>query len=552
MAHLDGAHRRDRHRRKRQEGHRREEANQSLDTPLPHIFNYGRRHDHRQPHSKPRSSSNRRRTQSALFDYWAPPRAAFEFFTVYAARMLHDQRVRQVCEMVKARPAGKRLTIRKAHPGHTPHDLAYKSDCHAVNVDGLDTILAIDAEARTADVEGQVTLGQLCRESFARGLLPKVVPEFQTFTVAGLVNGLGIETSSHRHGVFPATLAELEVVLGNGEVVVADEKNHSDLLSHLPGSYGTLGVVTRAKLHLQPSQPFVRSRYRRFRRRKDYVAAFRDALEEHEFVEGFVFALDSYVLITADYSPKVALDVFGAAQPGNPWYYQHADEMAERDGEDLIPSLEYLFRHERSLMWMAGIIADLKLFSHTRWGRRYLDDAVKKRVGQSGFQGNLPSEIVERCLINQDMGIRLSRLEEGIEYVQKNLDVHPLWNCPAGAGSLKLAFATSKKLLADPEMLVDIGVYGEPRVRNYRHFDAMRALQKFVDNPSFWGVCYLSREELRDLYDFDSYEAVQRKYHATDAFVPIESKIRFMKRPEKQGPVPLWRLLNLYYDLRGR
>jgi hypothetical protein len=201
---------------------------------------------------------------------------------------------------------------------------------------------------------------------------------------------------------------------------------------------------------------------------------------------------------------------------------------------------------------MAGIIADLKFFSNTRWGRRYLDGEVKKRVGATGFRGNLPTEIVERCLVNQDMGIRLSRLEEGIEYVQRNLAVHPLWNCPAGAGALELPFATSRSVAARPEMLVDLGIYGEPKVRPYRHFDAMRALQKFVDNPSFWGVCYLSPDELRQLYDFDAYEAVQRRYHAAESFVPIESKIRFMQRPEKQGAIPLWRLLNLYYDLRAR
>jgi hypothetical protein len=31
------------------------------------------------------------------------------------------------------------------------------------------------------------------------------------------------------------------------------------------------------------------------------------------------------------------------------------------------------------------------------------------------------------------------------------------------------------------------GIYGEPTVRNYCNFDAMRALQKFVDAPSLWG-----------------------------------------------------------------
>src|SRR5579871_1184953 len=124
----------------------------------------------------------------------------------------HEALVERVRAQVRARPSDKRLTIGKAHPGHTPHDLAYKRRGHLVPVDGLDRVLSIDRDRKTATVEGQVTLGRLCADAFAARLMPKVVPEFETFTVAGLVNGLGIETSSHRHGVFPATANELEEI----------------------------------------------------------------------------------------------------------------------------------------------------------------------------------------------------------------------------------------------------------------------------------------------------------------------------------------------------
>src|ERR1700686_2799272 len=118
----------------------------------------------------------------------------------------HQERVQKVADQVRARPPEQRLTIHKAHPGHTPHDLAYKRGRHPVDVEGLDRILEIDREKKTASVEGQVTLGRLCRETSAVGLMPKVVPEFESFTISGLINGLGIETSSHRHGVFPASV----------------------------------------------------------------------------------------------------------------------------------------------------------------------------------------------------------------------------------------------------------------------------------------------------------------------------------------------------------
>jgi FAD/FMN-containing dehydrogenase len=468
------------------------------------------------------------------------------------AQAAHEERVHTVAEAVRARPAGLKLTIAKAHPGHTPHDLAYKRGCHPVPVDGLNHILALDKESRTAVVEGQVTLRQLCREAFTVGLMPKVVPEFETFTVAGLVNGLGLETTSHRHGVFPASVRALEVVCGNGEVVEADRQHHGDLLAHIPGSYGTLGVVTRATVELEEAKPFVRSRYWRFASRRDYVRAFAAALDEHHFVEGFVLGEHDYVLVTGSYSERVgALDVFDAMTPGHLWYYQHAARMSRGNREDLVPSYEYMFRHQRSLLWVAGIVADLRVFSHTRVGRAYLDRAVEKQVASRGFKGNMPVELVERCIINQDMGMTLARLEEGIEYVQKNLKVAPLWNCAVGHAA-GLPFATPRKLPRDTRYVVDIGIYGEPRVRNYRAFAAMRALQKFVDVPSLWGCCYLTAEELREAYDFASYEAVQQRYHAAEAFVPLESKIRFMRAGGDEGPIPLWRLVNLYYDIRAK
>ncbi len=467
--------------------------------------------------------------------------------------MTHEERVARIAAQVRARPSGSRLTIRKSHPGHTPHDLTYKQGCHPVDVEGLDRVLAVDREARTASVEGQVTLGKLCREAFSVGLMPKVVPEFETFTISGLVNGLGIETSSHRHGVFPASAVELEVVLGSGDITTATRLEHADLLAHLPGSYGTLGVVTRVTLQLAEAGPFVRSRYRRFSSRREYVAAFAAALADHEFVEGFVLARDEYVLVQSNYSERVAsLDVFPAMTAGEPWYYQHAAARAQHGGEDLVPSYEYMFRHQRGLLWLAGVIADLKIFSHTRFGRAYLDREVERKVRESGFKGYMPTELAERCLVNQDMGLRLSRLDEGIEYAQKNLGVYPLWNCPAGKGAVDLAFATPRALAAKPELVVDIGIYGEPTVKNWRSFDSLRALQKFVDVPSLWGVCYLSPDELRAVYDFPSYEAVQRRYHAHEAFVPLESKIRFMRAGAEQGKIPLWRLVNLGYELRAK
>ncbi|MBI2572146.1 MAG: FAD-binding oxidoreductase [Candidatus Schekmanbacteria bacterium] len=464
----------------------------------------------------------------------------------------HEEKLAAVQQQVRARPAGRRLTISKRHPGHSPHDLGYKSDCHPVSVEALGEILGIDTARKVAVVEGQVTLGQLCKATFAAGMLPPVVPEFETFTISGLINGLGIESSSHRYGVFPNTIEDIEVVLGSGDVVTASRDSHRDLFSTLPGSYGTLGVVTRATVRLVDALPFVRSRYRLFTELPAYCREFRTALDEHSFVEGLVLAPRCYALITSDFSDAAnGLDRYEAMRHGNPWYYQHVRERAQTGGEDLVPSYQYMFRHQRSLMWLTGIIANLRGFIEKPAGRAYLDREAERKVRETGFRSSLPVELGERCMINQDMVVAVERLGEGIEYVEKNLKVYPLWNCPARIGDVDMVFAQNKRRDRRAVLAVDIGIYGEPRVKPYRNIDAMRALQTFVDLPAMWGVCYLTREELAEIYDLAAYERVKAAYHAADAFVPIERKIKFMPKTGKQGKIPAWRLVNLWYEWRA-
>lgn len=46
-----------------------------------------------------------------------------------------------------------------------------------------------------------------------------VLPELDDLTVGGLVSGVGIETSSHRHGLFQYICVHFELVLADGTVV---------------------------------------------------------------------------------------------------------------------------------------------------------------------------------------------------------------------------------------------------------------------------------------------------------------------------------------------
>jgi delta24-sterol reductase len=441
-----------------------------------------------------------------------------------------------------ARPADSRITIRKATPTHSVRDAAYKAACHPVDVSGLAHILEIDGNQRLAIAEGQVLLGDLARATLAHGLLPAVVPEFRKFTVAGLVNGEGIQSSSHRHGLFSHTVKSLELLQADGSTVSASSGELPDLFAAVFESLGTLGIVTAATIRLVPASRYVKITCRRFTDRDAYLDAFRESLGRPAFHEGVVYGPRMYVLITGDFvdDPSAAAR-FDPDEPGGRYFYQHVRAAAAaRDvSEYIIETLAYLSRSERGMWWLLECHTDFPLLSETAWGRRHMDKAVADVYNRSGLGGtDFPPHDRDRCLIQQDMGVALERLGEGLDWVRQRLGVYPIWNCA-------VRLPENAPLRSKTAYLVDIGLYGEPTVPGYRHIRDMRALQQMVEAPALWGVSYLSWDEIRAVSParYECYERARVAHHAGDAFLHLKEKVVWIDPQHRdQGKIPLWRL----------
>src|SRR3954451_5528757 len=146
-----------------------------------------------------------------------------------------------------------------------------------LGVEGLDRVMAIDPVARTADVGGMTTYEDLVDATLAHGLMPLVVPQLKTITLGGAVSGLGIEAASFRNGLPHESVVEMEVLTGDGRVVLARPDNeHRDLFAGFPNSYGTLGYALRLKIELEPVHPYVELRHLRFTDREACFAAMEE------------------------------------------------------------------------------------------------------------------------------------------------------------------------------------------------------------------------------------------------------------------------------------
>lgn len=122
-------------------------------------------------------------------------------------------------------------------------------------------------------------MGDLASKLVPLGLLPQVVPEFRDMTCAGLLNGQGIQTSSHRYGLFTDTVVGVQVgkfsvrskcivvdrniaaqvVLGDGTVMDCSDQQNPDVLEALRNAtHGTLFVVTAVALKLMDAQKWIK------------------------------------------------------------------------------------------------------------------------------------------------------------------------------------------------------------------------------------------------------------------------------------------------------
>lgn len=115
---------------------------------------------------------------------------------------------------------------------------------------GFDRVLHVDPDRMFADVEGMTTYEAFAGETLRYGLLPAVVPQLKTITIGGAVSGVGIESSSFRYGLVHETVEEMDVLLGDGSVLVCSSTLNPDLFYGFANSYGTLGYILRLKVRL--------------------------------------------------------------------------------------------------------------------------------------------------------------------------------------------------------------------------------------------------------------------------------------------------------------
>ena len=253
-------------------------------------------------------------------------------------------------------------------------------------------VLSVDPVTRTARVGGMTTYEDLCDATLPHQLMPLVVPQLKTITLGGAVTGLGIESTSLRNGMPHESVTEMEILTGDGRVVVAtDDNEHADLFRGFPNSYGTLGYSLSLTIELEPVRPYVHLRHFPFGSAEACMEAVSQIAAEGsygghkaDFLDGTAFAPDELYLTVGAYSDVAP---WRSDYTGQQIYYQ----SVRRDKEDFLTIRDYLWRWDTDWFWCSRPFGVQKPLVRRLWPRRYRRSdvyrklvALDRRYGLSG------------------------------------------------------------------------------------------------------------------------------------------------------------------------
>ncbi|XP_076944411.1 cytokinin dehydrogenase 7-like [Bidens hawaiensis] len=190
------------------------------------------------------------------------------------------------------------LTVTARGNGHSINGQSISTNNHGLLIDMKSFTLhdvVLSNNNTTVDVNGGALWEDVLKSCVMNyGLAPRSWTDYLGLTVGGTLSNGGVSGQTFRYGPQTSNVTELEVVTGNGETVVCSSQDNSDLFFAVLGGLGQFGIITRARVVVQPAPDMVRwirvvySEFEDFTRDAEWLIT-RPEGESFDYVEGFLF-----------------------------------------------------------------------------------------------------------------------------------------------------------------------------------------------------------------------------------------------------------------------
>lgn len=167
-----------------------------------------------------------------------------------ASRWVQPRGVDELAEVFR-RARAERMSVVFRGSGRSYGDASLNTGGLAVDVRGMDRMLAWDPTTGVADLEAGVTIEGLWRRTIQDGFWPTVVPGTMFPTMGGCV-GMNIHGKNcFRAGPFGDHVLELDLLAPDGRLRTLSRTQEPELFRAVIAGLGLLGAVTRVRVKLK-------------------------------------------------------------------------------------------------------------------------------------------------------------------------------------------------------------------------------------------------------------------------------------------------------------
>ena len=459
-------------------------------------------------------------------------------------REVFDEGVERLLASYRAIPTSGR--VRLAKKTSNLFRKRAKNPYPGLDVSGLDRVISVDRQARTADVAGMCTYEELVATTLKYGLAPKVVPQLKTITLGGAVTGLGIESTSFRNGLPHESVLEIDILTGAGEIVTTSATSeNSDLFFGFANSYGTLGYSTRLRIELEEVAPHVELRHVRFTDVDTLQSTMNDIVEQGtyagervDYLDGVVFsATESYLVLGAQTSVPGPVSDY----TGDQIYYRSIQHSADSTPiRDRLTIADYLWRWDTDWFWCSRAFGAQNprirrlwpkplLRSSFYWKLIALDHRFDIGDKLNARKGQPPGERVV-----QDIEVPIERTSEFVHWFLENIPIEPIWLCPLRLRDPSPAGADTHRPwplypLEPHRTYVNVGFWSavpkrEDKPEGYANRQIEIKVSELDGHKSLYSESFYGEEEFDQLYGGEPYRLLKKRYDPGSRLLDLYSK----------------------------
>ncbi|MFC4950221.1 FAD-binding oxidoreductase [Pseudonocardia sp. GCM10023141] len=405
-----------------------------------------------------------------------------------------------------------------------------------LDISALTGVIRVDPIARTAEVQGMATYETIVAATLEYGLMPLVVPQLKTITLGGAVTGLGIESTSFRHGLPHESLREFDILTADGEVItVTPDGEHAELFRGFPNSYGTLGYALRLLVDLQPVASYVRLEHRRVETADLATEIARvcdlDATDGPDFVDGTVFGKGEQYLTLGTFTDDPGDGI--SDYTGQQVFYKSIN----RRRSDTLTAHDYIWRWDTDWFWCSRTFGVQNPLIRWAWPRRYRRSDVYRRIVAFDRAKGITRRIGEvfgatpQELVVQDVEIPVERLAEFLDAFHAEIGIKPVWLCP-----LRLRDDRTWPLypMKAHELYVNVGFWaqapakpGDPDGNNRRIEELVAELG---GHKSLYSTVHYDEREFWERYNGPFYRELKQRYDPGGRLPDLYSKVTGSRR----------------------